>query len=149
LTTSHDVATCPAFGGCDDCRSAKFEATSPDVDYDFAIKPQTDPVDYSAVHAFNAAADATMARAGATSNQRAGEYLDTWALEGQNTPFLDDALRAAALGADIGRAEKRLILVAALCDVKLSRMGGGWKEDTCLDLLNYVSAYTSWREARG
>ena len=105
-----------------------------------------DPVDYAGVPAFNAAADATLARAGATHTLRGGEYGDTWALENLSTTFLDSVLRDLP-NLLLTKAEKRLIVIAALIDVKESRMAAGaWKLDTVDDSINYRAAFATWRE---
>ena len=68
--------------------------------------------------------------------QRGAEYQDTWALENQVSTFLDAVLRE--IGApNFSREQKRLILLAALVDVKDSRMLGPWKRDSVEDGLNY------------
>lgn len=95
--------------------------------------------------AFNAGVDSTLAECAAISNQRGGEYQDTWALENQVTTMLNHVLRV------IGRTEftpeqKRLILIAALCDVKDSRMIGEFKKDSHVDAINYRAALAAWLE---
>jgi hypothetical protein len=106
----------------------------------------TDPVDYAGVPAFNAAADATLARAGAVHTRRGGEYGDTWALKNLSTTFLDSVLRDLLLTTWATPAAKRLIVIAALIDVKESRMLGDWKLDTVEDSINYRAAFATWRE---
>ena len=98
-------------------------------------------------HAFNKAAKAAMNAANTTGNQRAGEYKDSWATENLSTPFLDATLRAIFRGEDINLIapeEKRLLVIASMVDVKLSRLPGGYKADTYIDLLNYIAALTTW-----
>lgn len=98
--------------------------------------------------AFNAAVDSTLGRALMVSNERGGEYGDTWALENQQTRFLDMVLNeidsTAFSTKTLSREEKRLIMVACLCDVKVSRMLGGFKGDTLDDLINYSAALRGW-----
>lgn len=106
--------------------------------------------------AFNSAVDEVLGQAIAISNQRGGEYADSWALENQQTRFLDMVMREIEHKAnkqdrgpwtqfsELGTDEKRLIMVASLCDVKMSRMIGGFKGDTLDDLINYVAALRKW-----
>ena len=98
-----------------------------------------------AKHAFNAAMETTLNRSLAIGAQRGGEYLDSWAVENQVTTFISHVL---ALPVVPGREReyKRLLMAAALVDVKDSRMGGPWKLDTVDDGINYRAAFASWRE---
>ena len=97
------------------------------------------------LHAFNRAVDTTMRRRKALSDQRGGEYRDTWARANVKTAFLDAALDAVRVrGSSLSVEEKRLLIVAALCDVKVSRLIGGYKDDTLLDLGNYLDAFAEW-----
>jgi hypothetical protein len=91
---------------------------------------------------FERFADAAFAEAQATYKQRGQEYADSWDLSNLQTPFLDLAhgLVADRPGSTAVTAkDKRLIAVAALCDVKLSRVGGGYKKDTLIDFINYLA----------
>lgn len=92
--------------------------------------------------AFNEACDATLGACLSVSNQRGGEYADSWGLENQVTRFLDATLRK--IGDDRSPSAKRLIMAATMCDVKISRTLGAWKDDTILDLINYLGALRSW-----
>lgn len=97
-------------------------------------------------HTFNKAADNTIARANSISSQRAGEYNDSWSLEQLNTPWLDNLMRDFPSTPVMHEREyKRLIVMASMIDIKISRLGGGWKDDTPLDLINYIAAYTDLR----
>jgi len=93
--------------------------------------------------AFPSAARATMDKCSAVFAQREGEYKDTWALENQVTTMLDHVLKVIGMDG-ICKEEKRLILVAALCDVKDSRMIGDYKEDSHLDAINYRMTLAKW-----
>lgn len=91
-----------------------------------------------------------MAKSNAICDQRAGEYQDSWALENLRTPYLDSILYTTDVVRlrncdDGGKAFKRLVIMAAMCDIKLSRMGGPFKEDTYIDLNNYNSAFCTLR----
>lgn len=113
------------------------KSTGKRILYDDAVSQQP---------AFNSAADATLRRAAAISNQRGGEYLDSWALDNMITTFFDATLRALGVS-DLSREAKRLLIVAALIDIKDSRMLGPWKEDTVDDGINYRAAYATWRQS--
>lgn len=104
--------------------------------------------------AFNAAVDTVLEGALKVSDQRGGEYGDTWSLKNQHTPFLDAVLTQIGRGKNAYIAsnaysteEKRLIMVACLCDVKISRLIGGYKDDTIDDLINYAAALRAWMGA--
>lgn len=92
--------------------------------------------------AFNAACEDTLEACLAVSTQRGDEYADSWALENQATRFLDLVLRE--IGGDRSAEAKRLLMVASLCDVKISRTLGPYKSDTFDDLINYLAALRSW-----
>jgi hypothetical protein len=92
--------------------------------------------------AFNAAVDDVLGSAIAVSNQRGATYSDSWKLENVKTTFLDAVLRETE--GDEGVEAKRLMIVASLCDVKVSRFGGTWHDDNGIDLINYMAALTKW-----
>jgi hypothetical protein len=93
---------------------------------------------------FNAAVDHVLGDCLATSNQRGDEYQDTWALENQVTTFLDATLRD--FGTKLSPEQTRLVMLAALIDVKDSRMIGPFKMDTLVDGINYRACYAHLRE---
>lgn len=98
---------------------------------------------------FNNAVDKTLNKCLQISNQRGGEYSDSWSLENMKTPFLTNILQDVQDGnfqLHNNNQSKRLIMLAAMCDVKLSRLIGPWKEDTTIDLINYCAAFTHLRE---
>lgn len=98
---------------------------------------------------FNAAAEETINKALAVCDQRGGEYNDSWALEHIKTPFLDNTLdyltREPYERPVFDARDKRLIVLASLIDVKISRLVGPYKEDSSVDLINYVAAYNTLR----
>ena len=96
-------------------------------------------------HAFNAASETTLRRSLDISDQRGGEYQDSWHVDNQVTTFIDHVLKLPVV-AGHEREYKRLLMAAALIDVKDSRMGGPWKLDTVDDGINYRGAFASWRE---
>ena len=106
--------------------------------------------------AFNQAVDEVLDEAKAVSDQRGAEYQDTWHLDNVVTTYLDAANRAIInkrLGSDpisylnYTSEEKRLLIVAALVDVKSSRMLGAYKRDSVLDAVNYMAAFATWMKA--
>lgn len=94
--------------------------------------------------AFNSAVDDVLSKCATISNTRGQEYQDTWHLDNQITTFLDATLRD--FGVTLSKEQKRLLLVAALIDVKDSRMLGPFKSDTIVDSINYRAAYVRWRQ---
>lgn len=96
--------------------------------------------------AFNEAADRTLTRAQSIHNQRGNEYQDSWALENVHAPFINHVLSEVFGLAGANAEELRLLLVAALVDVKDSRMGGAFKLDTIDDGINYRAAFASWMD---
>lgn len=98
------------------------------------------------VHTFNRAAIATIKEAIAICEQRGGEYQDSWSIVNLRTHWLDNLLRDHPSPAQGMEKEwRRLIVLASMIDIKISRLGGPWKEDTAIDLINYVGAYTGLR----
>lgn len=95
---------------------------------------------------FELGADATIEKVQATYKQRGGEYADSWHTENLVTTFLDATLRRMNVDVGLGKEEKRLILLAALIDVKDSRMGGPWKEDSVVDGIAYRALYANLME---
>lgn len=99
-----------------------------------------------ATHTFNRSADATIKKASEISSQRAGEYYDSWSLDNLMTPWLDNLLKAYPTPPKgLERHYKRLVIMASMIDIKLSRLGGPWKEDTAVDSINYIAAYAQLR----
>jgi hypothetical protein len=110
-----------------------------------------------AQHAFNKACETTLNRCLGIGSQRGGEYLDSWHVDNQVTTFIDHVLAihpevkaavVAAAGANL-KEFKRLLMAAALVDVKDSRMSGPWKTDTVDDGINYRGAFADWRDEYG
>lgn len=100
----------------------------------------------TATHTFNRAADDMISRANAISHGRAGEYSDSWSLENLQTPWLDNLLRSHTNPPEfLQRQFKRLVIMASMLDIKLSRLAGPWKDDTAIDSINYLAAYAGLR----
>lgn len=97
-------------------------------------------------HTFNRAAEQTIADALAICSQRGGEYRDSWSIDNLHTPYLDNLLKDhPAAPSKLVKEHRRLIVMASMIDIKISRMGGPWKLDTSIDLINYVGAYARLR----
>lgn len=92
-------------------------------------------------HTFNRAAMETLNESIKICEQRAGEYLDSWSLENLQTVFLDIVLRELKI--ELSKKAKRLLVMAGISDIKLSRMAGPFKSDNHIDLNNYNSAFCS------
>lgn len=94
---------------------------------------------------FESFADATLAKVRATYGQRGVEYADSWNIETFHSPFTDLVIQqnANTKSGLTNAGLKRLLAAAALCDVKLSRMSGGYKEDTLIDLIAYIAFLNS------
>ena len=91
---------------------------------------------------FNAAAADVLDECAAICEQRGGEYQDSWHLDNQVTTFVDHVLRCLSIS-NVTKEEKRLLIMAALVDVKDSRMQGPFKRDTIVDGVNYRAAFGS------
>ena len=91
---------------------------------------------------FDRCADATLDEVKAIYTQRGEEYADSWALENQRAPFTNMVLRDI-LGFENGVEPEviRLIVMAALVDVKDSRMIGPYKRDTVVDGIAYIAMF--------
>jgi len=86
----------------------------------------------------------TLNEALAVCEQRSGEYRDSWDTEHLHTPVLDNLM--GDLGFAFTREEMRLIALASMIDIKLSRLVGPYKRDTLIDLINYTACYAQLRE---
>lgn len=91
---------------------------------------------------FNDATTKIQAEVTAVMQQRGGEYCDSWG-EGRfdNTwQAVKDCVSHWGLILIDAKARKialRMVALSAMVDVKIARMGGGYKEDTFIDLNNY------------
>lgn len=82
----------------------------------------------------------------AVCRERGGQYGDGWALENLRCDNL--WVTVARMGipvAHLDPASLRELMVAALCDVKMQRLARGWKEDSAVDLINYLAFLVSLR----
>lgn len=81
----------------------------------------------------------------AIGTQRGTEYEDSWHLDNLVTTFTRAALRELGVQR-LSPEQMRLLLLAALIDVKDSRMGGPWKRDSVEDGLNYRAVFLDLME---
>jgi hypothetical protein len=93
---------------------------------------------------FERTADATLDQVRSIYAQRGGEYGDSWSLENSRPVFTEHTLRS--FGVTLDREQLRLVVMAALVDVKDSRMIGPWKLDSVVDGVAYRAAYATMRE---
>lgn len=89
--------------------------------------------------AFETAVETVLGEVLTVCRERGGQYGDGYQLENLSVGNL------AALLPGKTRVELRMVLVTALCDVKLQRLAQGWKEDSAVDLINYLAALIYWR----
>lgn len=82
---------------------------------------------------FEQRASATLKRVASIFCQRGTEYSDTW----KEAQFLKMKAVAKKLGAVIPNDAYRAIACAAFCDMKYSRLAGGYKEDSIDDGIAY------------
>lgn len=95
---------------------------------------------------FERTADTTLETVRAIYSQRGAEYQDTWALENQNPTFTQHILREVFGVVDPIPEAVRLLVMAALVDVKDSRMIGPYKHDTLVDGIAYRAAFAQMYE---
>ena len=93
---------------------------------------------------FDTAVDEILTESLDITKQRGDEYGDTWADDNLMTTFTQRTLRDFGMW-DPTPEQCRLILLAALIDVKDSRMLGGYKEDSLVDGINYRAVYAAMR----
>lgn len=86
---------------------------------------------------FENAVDIVLSEALAIATQRGGEYQDSWHVANVRTTFLDHVLRE--IGTTSTPEQKRLVIMASLVDVKMSRLCGPYKRDTYIDAINYLA----------
>ena len=93
---------------------------------------------------FERCADTTLAEVRATYAQRGEDYSDSWSLETFVTTFTAHTLRELA-GIEMTPEELRLVICAALVDIKDSRMIGKWRRDSLIDGCAYRALYAQLR----
>lgn len=97
--------------------------------------------------AFVRAARTTINESLEIMSQRESEYMDSWAIENLHAPVLTNFMKDHPTP-KAGHEKQwiRLIAMASIVDVKLSRLTGRWKHDTGVDFLPYTAAYTNFRK---
>ena len=85
------------------------------------------------VHATN-----TLKEVATTMHERGTQYADTWGSDG--CWHLTRAIIQKYTDKTLSEDELKAIALASFCDQKYSRFAGGYKEDTALDLIPYLSA---------
>lgn len=93
---------------------------------------------------FERTADVTLDTVRATYAQRGGEYADSWSIKNQVATFTESTL--ARLGVSLSADEIRLVQLAALIDVKDSRLTGPFKADSIVDGIAYRAVYATLRQ---
>lgn len=76
-----------------------------------------------------------------TMQERGAQYADTWGEDG--CWHLTKAVIAKYTGKELEPQALKAIALASFCDQKYSRFAGGYKEDTAVDLIPYLSALVS------
>ena len=94
---------------------------------------------------FERTADETIERSQAIYKQRGVQYSDTWALENLTTAVTRSVLQRFGIQG-LRADELRLLLLAALIDVKDSRLIGGWNPDSLYDGIAYRASFTTLRD---
>ena len=87
---------------------------------------------------FITAASATIKEVVSTMQERGDQYADTWGKDG--TWHLTKAIVKQYTGEDINDETCKAIALATFIDQKYSRFAGGYKKDTAVDLVSYISA---------
>lgn len=77
------------------------------------------------------------------SEQRGGEYGDSWALDNLVTTFTRSTLES--FGLHLSDEQVRLLQMASLIDVKDARLIGPYKEDSVVDGINYRAVFAYLR----
>jgi hypothetical protein len=73
-----------------------------------------------------------------TMQERGSQYADTWGEDG--CWHLTKAVVAKLTDKQLDARELKAIALASFCDQKYSRFAGGYKKDTAIDLIPYLSA---------
>lgn len=96
---------------------------------------------------FERCADATLDEVRGIYAERGAQYADTWSPENNARHFTKEAFEMLdGLHKPFDAQDARLLQLAALIDVKISRMTGGFKSDTVVDLIAYLATYKTLRE---
>jgi glutamate synthase domain-containing protein 1 len=87
---------------------------------------------------FVSAATNTLKEVAKTMQERGGQYADTWGADG--CWHLTKAISEKFLEKTLSNEMCKAIALATFIDQKYSRFAGGYKKDTAVDLVSYVSA---------
>src|SRR3954465_11805469 len=92
---------------------------------------------------FEALADPSLDKVRATYAQRGGEYADT--LGNLNTLAMQATMKVLGIPAP-SKDGLLALMLAAMVDVKYTRMLGGYKEDSVIDGIAYSAAWRTQME---
>jgi hypothetical protein len=92
---------------------------------------------------FEDGADRTLDRVRGIYHKRGGQYADTWDLENLSVVLTRATLRR--FGVELDPEQLRLLQLAALADVKDSRLIGEWNQDSVDDGIAYRALYCALR----
>lgn len=84
------------------------------------------------------AATSTLKEVAKTMQERGSQYADTWGADG--CWHLTKAIAAKYTGKELDAEACKAIALATFIDQKYSRFAGGYKRDTAIDLVGYISA---------
>lgn len=84
------------------------------------------------------AASATIGSVADTMETRGSQYADTWGADAKW--HLLNAVSEKVLGVRLTDDQCRLIALAAFIDQKYCRFAGGYRDDTAIDMVSYISA---------
>lgn len=76
-----------------------------------------------------------------TTSERGDQYADTWGKDG--CWHITKAVAQKCLGITLTTEQCEVLGMSVLCDQKYSRYAGGYKRDTSVDMVSYLSALTS------
>ena len=104
---------------------------------------------------FNKLATAGRDAAAAICEQRGAEYRDSWGeCQWLTLRAVLEEATARVFTRESGFVVRllpldacRALALAAMVDIKIARFGGGYKADTCDDLVNYIAALRSQMDA--
>jgi hypothetical protein len=91
---------------------------------------------------FELRADETLDACKALYAQRGAQYQDSWDLK--HAVFVASKATLAAIGVTLTDEQIRMLQAASLVDVKASRLGGKWNEDSVKDGINYQAVWCSF-----
>lgn len=87
---------------------------------------------------FITSATNTLKEVAKTMQERGDQYADTWGKDG--IWHLTKAIVKQYTDVELDDETCKVIALATFIDQKYSRFAGGYKKDTAIDLVNYISA---------